>query len=165
MNGSTSLPLPPLAPVAEDGGGAYPTVDPQVNGAPTDGLAAPQAQPVAAVPLPAPAASAPPHLDPPTGPPPGAEAATGPQPPAGPHPIAPPAAGQPPTGQPATVAERTMHAAGFLPLVPCPGAYEPWPCRCAQCGREATPTYRQVRDEAFTCACRGTRRRRPSRRR
>ncbi|MFH8410779.1 hypothetical protein ACH4FX_39300 [Streptomyces sp. NPDC018019] len=63
---------------------------------------------------------------------------------------------------PATVAERVMHAAGLMPLVPCPGAYEPWPCRCSRCGRESSPTYRQVRDEGVGCAC-GAGRRRKSR--
>ncbi|MER7025927.1 MULTISPECIES: hypothetical protein [Streptomyces] len=174
-NGSTSLPLPPLAPVPADGGGApLPAGDPSFG--------APQA--TAAAPLPAPAGPAAPHPEAPTGPPQtttaapaaprpeaptgppqAAEAPAGPQPPAGQPPVAPPATAQPPIGQPATVAERTMHAAGFLPLMPCPGAYEPWPCRCTQCGREVTPTYRQVRDEAFACACRGTRRRRPARKR
>ncbi|MFF2920880.1 hypothetical protein ACFVTP_00445 [Streptomyces celluloflavus] len=58
-----------------------------------------------------------------------------------------------------TVAERLMHAAGLIPLVPCPGAYEPWPCRCAHCGRDVAPTYRQIREGAAGCVCRPRRRR------
>ncbi len=58
-----------------------------------------------------------------------------------------------------TVAERLMHAAGLIPLVPCPGAYEPWPCRCAHCGRDVAPTYRQIREGAPGCVCRPRRRR------
>ncbi|WP_125519746.1 hypothetical protein [Streptomyces sp. WAC 06783] len=73
----------------------------------------------------------------------------------------PPVAAAPPAPGPATVAERVMYAAGLTPLVPCPGAYEPWPCRCSRCGRESSPTYRQVRDEGVGCACGGGRRRRP----
>ncbi|MCB5908649.1 hypothetical protein [Streptomyces pinistramenti] len=104
------------------------------------------------VPLPPPAPDA--------GPLPRQQPAAQPQPGPAPQP-----APQPPAGQPATVAERTMHAAGLVPLVACPGAYEPWPCRCTHCGREVTPTYRQVRDEGLGCACRGPRRRRPPRKR
>ncbi|MFH8350169.1 hypothetical protein [Streptomyces sp. NPDC018045] len=67
----------------------------------------------------------------------------------------------PTTPGPATVAERAMYAAGLTPLVPCPGAYEPWLCRCSRCGRETSPTYRQVRDDGVGCACGTGRRRRP----
>ncbi|MEU4204958.1 hypothetical protein [Streptomyces sp. NPDC045470] len=93
--------------------------------------------------------------------------------PAAPAPPTPPAASLPPAVPPpplqpppnapgpATVAERVMHAAGLTPLGPCPGAYEPWPCHCARCGRTTSPTYRQVRDEGVGCACSTGRRRRP----
>ncbi|WP_106976240.1 hypothetical protein [Streptomyces rimosus] len=100
----------------------------------------------------------------PGGPVPGAPVQGGPAPSAAPVPppsAPPPPPTIPPAPGPATVAERVMYAAGLTPLVPCPGAYEPWPCRCSRCGRESSPTYRQVRDEGVGCACGGGRRRRP----
>ncbi|MFD7663601.1 hypothetical protein [Streptomyces sp. NPDC059788] len=129
------------------------------------GAAAPPAPPASAPPA-APAASPPPL--PPLAPP---APAAAPAPAAVPAPAAPPRPAAPPGPAavpgpatppgPATVAERVMYAAGLTPLVPCPGAYEPWPCRCSVCGRDTSPTYRQVRDEGVGCACSTGRRRKP----
>ncbi|MEU7160586.1 hypothetical protein [Streptomyces chrestomyceticus] len=126
-----------------------------VNGgpaAPANGaVSVPPTQPAAAVTPPNPAAPAPATpLPAPSAPP----AVPLPPPPLQPPPNA-------PAPGPATVAERVMHAAGLIPLGPCPGAYEPWPCRCARCGRATSPTYRQVRDEGTGCACSTGRRRKP----
>ncbi|MEU2789988.1 hypothetical protein [Streptomyces sp. NPDC007100] len=141
-----ATPVAPTAPVAPVvpavppvPASPMPPAGPMPPAAPT----APAAPAAPAVPAPAPAAvvpipavpSEPPRIPPPPGP------------------VAP---------GPATVAERVMYAAGLTPLVPCPGAYEPWPCRCSSCGRESSPTYRQVRDEGANCAC-GAGRRRKSR--
>ncbi|MFG2224577.1 hypothetical protein [Streptomyces sp. NPDC048644] len=134
--------MPPLAPVPLAGpvplSGPVPLPPPAPDTGPL-----PQQQPPTAQPQPGPAPQSAPSPAPP---------APSPTPPA-------------PAGQPATVAERTMYAAGLVPLIACPGAYEPWPCRCTHCGNEVTPTYRQVRDEGLGCACRGPRRRRPPRKR
>lgn len=38
----------------------------------------------------------------------------------------------------------TMRAAGVEPLTPYPGGHTPWRCHCLTCGREVTPTYRNI---------------------
>jgi DNA-directed RNA polymerase subunit RPC12/RpoP len=48
-----------------------------------------------------------------------------------------------------------MNAAGFEPLVPYPGSNEPWPCRCATCGREPSPSLASVRDGKKCKYCAG----------
>ncbi len=48
-------------------------------------------------------------------------------------------------------AAELMRAAGLAPLQPYPGAGEPWPCRCASCGREVTPRYNDVRTGHSGC--------------
>ncbi|CAM5334706.1 hypothetical protein SRIMM317S_00658 [Streptomyces rimosus subsp. rimosus] len=93
-----------------------------VPGAPVQGGPAPSAAPVP----PPPFAPPPPPTVPPAPAAPPVTAAS----------AVPPVAAAPPAPGPATVAERVMYAAGLTPLVPCPGAYEPWPCRCSRCGRE-----------------------------
>jgi recombinational DNA repair protein (RecF pathway) len=45
---------------------------------------------------------------------------------------------------PAAAAE-IMRKAGLEVLSPYPGAGLPWPCRCATCGKEVTPSYNSVR--------------------
>jgi hypothetical protein len=40
---------------------------------------------------------------------------------------------------------RIMRAAGLVPLVPYPGANDPWPCQCDRCGRPVNPRYNAVR--------------------
>ncbi len=141
--GSPAAPVDPAAPL----GPATPT--PAVS-VPLTNPAVP-APPVAPAPPTNPAASVPPAAPPPPH-----------RPPLQPSPNAPLQPPSPPNAPgPATVAERVMHAAGLIPLGPCPGAYEPWPCHCSRCGRATSPTYRQVRDEGVGCACSTGRRRRP----
>lgn len=42
-------------------------------------------------------------------------------------------------------AERLMRKAGFIPLVPYPGASKPWRCKCKKCKKEVSPTIGTVR--------------------
>ncbi|MFK8844822.1 hypothetical protein [Streptomyces sp. Ac-502] len=124
-------PAGPVGPAAPTPAVSVPLTNPAVPAPPV--APAPPANPAASVPPP-------PPLQPPSN-----------------APLQPP----PNTPGPATVAERVMHAAGLIPLGPCPGAYEPWPCHCSRCGRATSPTYRQVRDEGVGCACSTGRRRKP----
>lgn len=44
-----------------------------------------------------------------------------------------------------------MRSAGLQPKVSYPGARKPWPCECAECGREVTPTFTNVRGGNAGC--------------
>ncbi len=46
----------------------------------------------------------------------------------------------------AVKAETLMRDHGWSPLVPYPGALEPWPCLCGVCGERAEPRFAKVQD-------------------
>ncbi len=48
-------------------------------------------------------------------------------------------------------ATEVMRAALLEPLVPYPGASQPWPCRCMTCGAEVAPRYSKVRHRKIGC--------------
>lgn len=56
----------------------------------------------------------------------------------------------------AAKAEQLMRDHGWCPLVPYPGALEPWPCLCGVCGRQAEPAFAKVQergqDRCGSCA-------------
>jgi hypothetical protein len=50
------------------------------------------------------------------------------------------------------IAIATMLAAGLTPLIPYPGADEPWLCKHNECGREVSPTYHCIQQGQGGCS-------------